>query len=112
MWDNEIAKEIKNVKISFDIMGDGERVPNGYKQFHCHMIFDVSMEYFRRKARLLDDGYMAKTPKFQTYYSIVLRETVRFALTISDLNDLQVKAGEVMNVYVTAPITKKILNVL
>ena len=55
------------------------------------------MEYFRRKARLVADEHTTKTPKLQTYSSVISRENVRLELTISDLNDLQVKSGDVMN---------------
>ena len=36
------------------------------------------------------------------YSSVVSRETVRIALTISALNDFQVKCGDVLNTYITA----------
>ena len=55
---------------------------------------------------------MTETPKCMTYSSVVGRETVRIALTIAALNDLQVKAGDVMNAYVTAPCREKIWTVL
>ena len=47
-----------------------------------------------------------------TYTNIVGRETVRIALTIAALNDLQVKVGDIMNAYVKAPYSKKIWTVL
>ena len=37
---------------------------------------------------------------------------MRIALTIAALNNLQVKAGDVMNAYVTAPCSEKIWTVL
>ena len=43
-----------------------------------------------------------------TYSSVVGRETVRIAFTIAALNNLQVKAGDVMNAYVTAPCSENI----
>ncbi len=43
-----------------------------------------------------------------TYASVVTRETVQIALTIAALNGLSVKCGDVMNAYITAPVTKKI----
>ena len=55
---------------------------------------------------------MTETLKCMTYSSLVGRETVRIALTITALNDLHVKAGEVMNAYVTAPCSEKIWTVL
>jgi hypothetical protein len=43
-----------------------------------------------------------------TYASVVSRETVRLALTIASLNDLEVKVGDVMNAYITAPVKEKV----
>ena len=70
------------------------------------------MEDFRRKARLVAGGHMSDTPKCMTHSGIVGRETVCIALTFATLNELQVKAGDVMNAYVTAPCREKIWNVL
>ena len=64
-------------------MPDGERVQNGHKQIRCHMIFDVKMEDFRRKAILVADGHMTKTPSYHTYSRVILRDIVRLALTIA-----------------------------
>ena len=88
-----IAKEMINVIVAFDILKDGDRAPIGHKQINCHLIFDVKMEDFRRKSRLVAGRHMIETPKCMTYSSVVGRETVRIALTIAALNDLQVKAG-------------------
>ena len=103
-WDDVIAKEMKNVKIAFYIMPDRERVPNGYNHICCHMIFDVKMEEFRSKARLVADGHMNETFRCQTYSRIVSQENILLVLTIAALNDLQFKAGDVMNAYVNTPI--------
>ena len=46
---------------------------------------------------------MTETTKCMTYSSVVGRDTLRIALTIAALNDLQVKVGDVINAYVTAP---------
>ncbi|KAL7526268.1 LOW QUALITY PROTEIN: hypothetical protein ACHAXR_003858, partial [Thalassiosira sp. AJA248-18] len=107
-----IAKEMKDVKVAFNILPDGEVAPNGYQQIRCHMIFDVKMEDFRRKARLVAGGHTTDVPKVMTYSSVVSRETVRLALTLAALNGLEVKAGDIMNAYVTAPVTEKIWTVL
>ena len=66
------------------------------------------MEDFRRKARYVVGGHMTETPATMTYASIVSRETVRIALTIAALNDLEVKANDIQNAYLTAPVTEKI----
>ena len=43
-----------------------------------------------------------------TYASVVLRESVRIALTLAALNDLEVKTADIENDYLTAPIGEKI----
>jgi hypothetical protein len=44
--------------------------------------------------------------------SVVSRETVRLALTIAALNDLEVEVGDVLNAYITAPVKEKVWTVL
>ena len=102
-WMDAILKEITNVRVTFDIMKDGDRAPIGHKQISWHLMYDVKLEDFRRKSRLVAGGHMTKTPKCMTYSSVVGRETVHIALKIAALNNLQVKAGDAMNAYVTAP---------
>ena len=72
----------------------------------------MKIEYLRCKARLVASGYMTKTPNCQTYYSIISHDTVRIALTIDALNDLQIKAGGIMIACVTAPINEKVWTLL
>jgi hypothetical protein len=55
------------------------------------MIFDVKMEYLRLKARFVAGGHTTDTPHAMTYASVVSRESVRVALTLDALNDLDVK---------------------
>ena len=100
---------MKNVCPAFKILEDGEVLPNNNYQFvHCHMIFNVKMEDFRRKARLVAGGHMTEAPPSITCASVVSRETVRIALTLAALNGLEVKVGDVMNAYITAPCSEKI----
>ncbi len=44
--------------------------------------------------------------------SIVYPETVHLVLLMAALNELKVKVGEVLNAYITAPITKRVWTVL
>jgi hypothetical protein len=55
---------------------------------------------------------MTKPPMTIIYGSIVSSETVCIALLMASLNDLNVKVGDVLNAYITAPITKKMWTVL
>ena len=51
------------------------------------------MEDFRCKVRLVAGGHMTKAPATIRYASIVSKETVRNALMIAALNDLEIKSG-------------------
>jgi hypothetical protein len=53
MWQDAIQKEMNNVTVAFKMLDKGEEVPPAYKYIDCHMIFDVKMENFRQKARLV-----------------------------------------------------------
>ena len=55
---------------------------------------------------------MKNDPPTLTYASVVSLEKFRLELTIADLNGLQVKADNIINEYVTAPITEKIWTIL
>ena len=66
-WMDAISKEMTNVRVAFDILKYGDCVHIGHKQINCHLIYDLKMEEFRRKARLVAGGHMIETPKCMTY---------------------------------------------
>ena len=102
LWWEAIKKEMKAVRIAFKILGNDKK-PRPASQFmKCHMIFDIKMEDFRRKARLVAGGYMMETPKTLTCTSVVSRETVWITLMVAALNDLEVKTSDMQNAYLTA----------
>ena len=111
-WADAIAKELKNIRVAFKILGLDEKVPIGYQEIKCFFIFDVKMEDLRRKARLVCGGHVTEAPAAVTYSTVVSRETVRMALTLAALNDLKVKSGDIQNAYITAPCQEKIWTVL
>jgi hypothetical protein len=111
-WADAIANDMKEVCIAFKILPDGHVVPIGHQKIPSHMVFDVKMEDFRQKARLVAGGHKTKAPATITYASVVSRETVQLALTIAALNDLEVKVGDVLNTYIISPIMEKVWTVL
>ena len=74
-----IEKEMEYVKIAFQIIPRGKKPPNGFQYAHCHMVFDIKMEDFWRKACLVVGGHMTQLPDNVTYSSVVTRETVCIA---------------------------------
>jgi hypothetical protein len=113
LWQDAIQKEMDIVKVAFKKLDDDEEVPPGYQHMETRMVFDVKLgEGFRRKCRLVARGFQVDSTGYQTYASVVSRETVRIALTIASLNGLEVKSADIQNAYLTAPCQEKIWTVL
>jgi hypothetical protein len=74
----------------------------------CHLVYDVKFDGFKFKSRMVAGGHMVDTPSFLTSASVVSRETVRIALLMAALYDLEVKAADVENAYLTAPTNEKV----
>ncbi len=53
-------------------------------------------------------AHMTGAPTIMTYASVVSREIIRIALTPAALNDLEVKAADILNAYISAPIKEKV----
>jgi hypothetical protein len=67
------------------------------------MIFDV---------KIVAGGNTTDTPHAMNYASGVSRESVRIALTLAALNDLDFKMAGIENAYLTAPLTEKVWTLL
>eukprot|EP00804_Cyclotella_cryptica_P031314 CCRYP_011111-RB/>CCRYP_011111-RB protein AED:0.34 eAED:0.34 QI:0/0/0/1/0.5/0.33/3/0/356 len=92
-----------NVRVAFDIHADGAAPPPDHQFICCHMIFD---------ARLVAGGHATKAPATLTYASVMSRETVRIALLVAALNNVDIWAADVLNAYITAPCQEKIWTTL
>ena len=90
-----IVLEMEAVHVAFKVMNEGEEPPPRYQYMECHLVFDIKLDGFWHKAHLVAGGHMTATPAVLTYASVVSRDSVRIALTIAALNDLQVKASDV-----------------
>jgi hypothetical protein len=109
MWMDSVEKEMNAVNVAFKFLDDDYVIPPGYSQVHgSHLIFDIKMENFRRKSRYVAGGHTVASPATLTYASVVSRESVRIALTMAALNDLEVKACDIMNAYLSAPAAERV----
>ena len=112
MWWDAIVKEMKNVRPAFTPHEGDISELRGFQKINCHMIFDIKMgENFRCKARLVAGGHTTTAPASITYSSVVSRDSVRIALTIAALNDLQILACDIQNAYLTARCREKIYTI-
>ena len=110
LWWDAICKEMKNVRLAFEVFEGGtDQLPGGYQEIKCHMIFNVKIgENFCRIAQLVVGGHTTETPATLTYSSVVSRDSVRIALTMVALNGLTVMACDIQNAYLTADCSEKI----
>ena len=105
-WAKSLEKEMTNVGIAFEILGDSETAPHGWAKQTGHIIFDVKMD-FTRKSRWVLDGHKTTDPIGSTYAGVVSRDSVRIALTYAALNDIDVLAADIQNAYLQAPSSQK-----
>ena len=112
LWVDVIANYMKDVSPAFRKLDIGEIVPIGYQCLNCRILFDVKMEYFHRKARLVAVGHVTEPQSNITYASVVSRETVSNSLKLASLNNFPVKVADIQNAYITAPFVEKIWKVL
>ena len=96
-----------NVKIAFKFLDDGIPPPPGYKQIHYFIIFDVKMD-LTYKARFVAGCHLTNPPTSMAYASVVSRESVRIAFLLAALNNLEILAGDIGNVYLNAITTEKL----
>jgi hypothetical protein len=66
-WHWAIKKEMKNVFPAFQILVYG-KLPPGYKEIWCHMIFDIKMD-FTQMASFVAGGHLTYPPKESVYLS-------------------------------------------
>ena len=83
LWQDTIQKEMENVKSTFQTIPKGKKLPSGFQYVNCPMMFDIKMNDFWRVASLVARGYMACTLDIITYSSVLTREAVCIALTMT-----------------------------
>ena len=71
LWQDIIQKEIENVKITFQIIPEGEKPPTGSQYINCDIVFDIKMKDFHRKACLVAGGHMTHTGHHIQKHSLV-----------------------------------------
>ena len=106
LWPDAIEKEMKNIKVAFKVL------PDRHHHMNCHMVFDLKINGFKQKVCLVAGGHMTDAPLVMIYMSVVSYDTVQIALTIAALNDLEVKASDIQNAYLTVPCEEKIWTTL
>ena len=112
LWQDATRDEMKVARPAFELHEGTERELVGYQKIRCHLVYDVKLgENFRRKARFCANGSTTDTPSSMTFSSVVARDSVRIALTIAALNDLDILVCDVEGAYLTAKCREKIYTI-
>lgn len=109
-WEKAIEKELRKVKVAWETRDDltvkeacNGKTLIGYTEIKCHMIFDVKMD-FTQKARFVAGGHMTERQNSAiTYSSVVSRDSVLIALTLAEMNGLNLMTCDVGNAYLHTP---------
>lgn len=108
LWMDAVRKEMSAVMIALEHHEGDPRSLVGFEEITGHLVFDVKLgENFRRKARFCADGHKTGAPASLTYSSVVSRDSVRILLMIAALNNLELRAADIQNAFLTAPNREK-----
>jgi hypothetical protein len=110
LWQDAIKKEMKVIMPAVKILEEGAIAPIGFQQIPCHMVFDVKID-FTRKARFVAGGHVTNPPSTQTYASVVSRDSVRIALLLASLNNMEVMSADIQGAYLNAPCQEKVYTI-
>jgi hypothetical protein len=106
LWRDTLRKEMFAVMVAFEVQLEEIKFVPGYKCIPGHIVWDVKMD-FTRKARYVAGGHWTDPPKVLTYSSVVSHESVRIAMLVAGLNDLDIQMADIGKAYLNAPTTKK-----
>ena len=66
----------------FKMIQYGEKLPTGYHNVNCYMVFEVKMSGLLQKASMVSGGNITDPTTTMNYTSVLLRETMRVALNL------------------------------
>ena len=97
LWWDAVCQEMKNTCPKFEPWEKLEgNIPPRYQEIKCHFIFDIRMEKnFLQNARSVVCGHMTETHTTTTYASVVSRDSVHIAFTVTDLNGLDILSYDI-----------------
>jgi hypothetical protein len=81
---------------SFESLGVGAPIPEGYKKIPCHFVYDLK-HTGKCKGRLVAGGHRTDTPTDSIYSGVVLLQGVRIVTFLAELNGLELWGTDVGN---------------
>jgi Reverse transcriptase (RNA-dependent DNA polymerase) len=92
---------------SFESLGGGAPIPEGYKKIPCH--FDYDLKHTGKcKGRLVAGGHRTDTPTDSIYSGVVSLQGVRIVTFLAELNGLELWGTDVGNAYLESYTKEKV----
>ena len=95
-----------NVVVAFNIIEDGEQLPDGCNKSSGHLTFVVKMD-FTGKARCTKYGHHTADPESSKYAGMLSRESICILLTHAVLYGTDVMAADIRNAYLQSLTSEK-----
>ncbi len=110
-WQDSTALEISQLHKykTFRDLGKGGKPPNGYRKICVHLVFDVKHAGCH-KSQLVANGHLTEVPLDSVYSGVVSLCGIQLLIFLAKLNDLDVWATNIGNVYLKAKMQEKSLS--
>ena len=92
---------------SFESLGKGAPIPDGYKKIPCHFVYDIKHSG-KYKARMVAGGHRTGTPVDSVYSGVVSLQGVRIVTFLAELNDMELWSTDVGNAYLESYTKEKV----
>ena len=93
-----INKEMKNLKVAFDMLEDGDKIIVCWNKASSHLVFDTLMT-LECKYRWVKDGYRTPESEWSSFSGVISRKSACIAPTYAALNYSPIFAFDVQNAY-------------
>ena len=92
---------------TFESLGKGAPIPEGYTKIPCHMVYDVKHDG-RFKSRFMAGGHRTSTPVDSVYSGVVSLQGIRIITFLAELNDLELWGTGIGNAYLESYTTERL----
>lgn len=108
-WAESEAKELSQLMEydSFESLGVGAPIPEGYKKIPCHFVYDIKHDG-RFKSRFVAGGHKTGSPTESVYSGVVSLQGVRLVTFLAELNDMELWGTDVGNAYLESYTKEKV----
>ena len=109
LWQDAIKLEL-NCMREYNIFKDNgyqAPVPEGYRNIHVHLVFDVKHDG-RHRARLVADGHLTDIPVESNYSGVVSLRGFRLLVFLAELNNLKLWNTDISSAYLEAYTKEKV----